>query len=341
MARVIDGVRRRVADRSDRVGKALRELRRRYPWVDHMARAAERYRDKRGNRLGAAIAFYAFLSFFPLVAIGYALLGYLVGASEQAREYLVQAINELLPGLAGEIEVAQIAQAWGAVGLLGVAGLIYTGLGCMNALREALRDIWLGDPTGGGNFLLKKLHDIGALLFLGVVLITSVAGSTVTGQASHAVLQWLGLEHAVVAGLLLRLLTLSVTIGCNTLIFLMLFSRLSGTRAPWRSIAGGALFGAVGFEILKQVGALLVARTAGNPVYASFAVVAGLLVWIYLVARFVVFAAAWTATRSAVLEADAAGRGGAAEPHPDDAAARERSAKRAEAAGATAHPAGL
>ena len=89
------------------------------------------------------------------------------------------------------------------------------------------------------------------------------------------------------------------------MIFLVLFTRLSGTCAPWRRIARGALFGAVGFEILKQVATLLIGRTTQNPVYASFAVLVGLMVWINIVSRFALFVAAWTATRRVVLTADA------------------------------------
>jgi membrane protein len=91
----------------------------------------------------------------------------------------------------------------------------------------------------------------------------------------------------------------------DTVVFLVLFSRLSGTRAPWRRIIRGALFGAVGFEVLKQVAAILHARTTQNPVYGTFAVLVGLMVWINIASRFALLAAAWTATRRVVLTADA------------------------------------
>ena len=106
-------------------------------------------------------------------------------------------------------------------------------------------------------------------------------------------------------GTLVRVLSITIAIGFNTLIFLMLFSRLSGTRAPWRRILRGALFGAVGFELLKLLATLLLTPIMRNPVYAPFAVTVGLLIWINLVSRFVLFAAAWTATRA---------RGGATRP---------------------------
>ncbi|MFI6520011.1 YihY/virulence factor BrkB family protein [Spirillospora sp. NPDC050679] len=316
MPKVIDAVGRRVDAATESVKDTLRAARARWKWFDHLARAYERYQDRRGDRLAAALTSYGFLSFFPLLALAYALLGYLVGVSEQAREYFVDAINSLLPGLSAQLQIERIAQSKAAAGLIGTAGLLLTGLGWVAVLRESLRDIWGFEPVVEGvNFLLMKVWDAAVLAFLGAMLICSSAATTVTSQATNAVLGWLGLEEVTGAGTVLRLLSLAVAIVFNTVIFLVLFSRLSGTRAPWRRIIKGALVGAVGFEILKQIATLLLSRTTSNPVYASFAVLVGLMVWINIVSRFILYTAAWTATRSAVLNADN-GKGG---PAPEDA----------------------
>jgi membrane protein len=54
---------------------------------------------------------------------------------------------------------------------------------------------------------------------------------------------------------------------------------------------------AVAFEALKLVATYLLGRVTENPLYATFGVVVGLLVWINLNSRLLVFAAAWTATQ--------------------------------------------
>ncbi|MGI5206734.1 YihY/virulence factor BrkB family protein [Spirillospora sp. CA-108201] len=306
MRQVIDGVQRR-SESLFGDGKALlQRSRERSRWFDHQARAFERYQERRGDRLAAALTCYAFLSFFPLMALAYALLGYLVGVSDEARAYFVRAINSQLPGLAGQLDVEQIAQSRTAVGVLGLVALLFTGIGWVQVLRESLRDIWGNEPGGGGNFFLKRLWDGGVLAFLGLILICGMAVTTVTTSATHTVLGWLALEDVPGAGTGLRLLSLACAIFFDTVVFLALFTRLSGTRAPWRRIIRGAVFGAVGFEILKQIAAFLVGRTTQNPVYGTFAVLVGLMVWINVATRFALFVAAWTATRRVVLTADAA-----------------------------------
>jgi len=50
------------------------------------------------------------------------------------------------------------------------------------------------------------------------------------------------------------------------------------------------------FELLKRAGAFYIERTTENPLYGSFAVVVGLLVWINIVSRMLLVCAAWVVT---------------------------------------------
>jgi membrane protein len=306
MIRLVTRVQRVAETAQARGAGFLGGARRRWRWFDHLARAYERYQDRRGDRLAAAMTYFGFLSFFPLLALAYALLGYLIGISDKARAYLVDAIDSLLPGLAERLPVEQIAQAKATAGIIGLVGLLITGLGWVGTARESMRDIWGSDPGGGGNFFVKKLLDVGVLVFLGAVLILSVAVSGTAIHATHAVLKSFGLAGVAGMGTALWVLSLGVAVVFDAVVFLVVFSRFSGTRAPSRPIIRGALFGAIGFELLKVLGTLLIGHITRNPVYASFAVVIGLLVWINVVSRFFLFTAAWTATRQVILRADAA-----------------------------------
>ncbi len=270
--------------------------RRRRPAFDHLVRAYERFSDQQGNQLAASVTYYGFLSFFPLLALAFAVAGYLAAVNVEARQYMEQAVGEILPGIAEDLPISDIAQARVGAGVLGVLGLLYAGLGAVSALREALHVIWLKSLSGGPNFVVAKLVDTAVMIVLGVALLASVALTSVLQTGTRWLLGRVGLDEVAVLVVTTRMVGLVVTVAVSTLIFMVIFSWLSGTRRGWRLLWRGALVAAVGFEILKSLGATLVAGTLGNPVYASFAVLVGLLVWMNIVVRMVLFVAAWTAT---------------------------------------------
>ncbi|RNL82306.1 YihY/virulence factor BrkB family protein [Halostreptopolyspora alba] len=270
--------------------------RRRRPGFDHLVRAYERFSDERGNQLAASVTYFAFLSFFPLLALAFAVAGYLAEFHVAARDYMERAVADALPGISGELPIEAIAESRVGTGVLGVLGLLYAGLGAVSSLRQALHVIWLKSVSESPNFLVAKLVDTVVMVVLGTAMLVSVALTSVLQTGTRWLLGGLGLDEVGVLVVATRLVGLVVAVAVSTLVFLVLFSRLSGSGRPWRLLWRGALLAAVGFEILKALGATLLAGTLSNPVYASFAVLVGLLVWINIVMRVVLFAAAWTAT---------------------------------------------
>jgi len=238
------------------------------------------------------------LSFFPLVALAFSVLGYTVANNPGVRKSVTDSLSSAFPGLIGGsngIDIDQIANAKAGAGILGLVGLLLAGLGAVDALREAIRSVW-HQNVKAGNFIKKKLADILILAGLGLTLAVSLAVSSAATAVTGKVLSILGLEGSTAAGFLVKVLALVVAIFTDVLLFLYLFIRLPKSQTPWRKVIKGALFAAVGFEVLKVVGAWFIARTTKNPVYGTFAVVVGLLVWINLVSRFLLFSAAWTVT---------------------------------------------
>ncbi len=303
MAPVISGLQRWITSVRDCGLEVLRAGRARWRWFDHLGRAYVRYRGERGDRLAAALSFYGFLSFFPLVALAFAVTGYAVALNAQARAAVGKVIKEILPGFADRLPVHEIATAKAGAGAFALVGLAWSGLAWIGVWRESLRLIWKNDGDDG-NPVVNKLRDLAVLLLLGLVLLLSVTLSSLATSATQAVLGGLGLAGVFGAGALLRLVAVATAIGANTLIFFVLFTGLAGTRASSLQLARGCVFGAIGFEALKLVGTYLIGHTMRNPVYTSFAVLVGLLVWINLVSRYILFTAAWTATRRVILDAD-------------------------------------
>lgn len=266
----------------------------RHRWFDHLIRTVQRYRTREGDRLAGALTYFAFLSFFPLLVLAFALAGFIVTVHPGALATLIKAVNAQLPGLAERLHIDQLAGAHTRAGVIGLLGLAYAGLGAIDALRSALRDIWMaGGPKP--NFFVGKLRDLVALVLLGMILLVSVVISGFATGATGTVAEWLGLGETAPGEFTVRLAGVVASLLADLLIFLVILGWLARAR-PFQVVIKGALLGAVGFGLLKQLAALILSATLHNPIYGTFAVVVGLLLWINLSSRLVLYAAAWTAT---------------------------------------------
>jgi membrane protein len=277
-------------------GNLVARVRGKRPALDHLIRAFGRYQAEGGDRLAAAVTYFAFLSFFPLLVLAFSVAGFLVDAYPSLRADLVEQINEFLPGLSDKLDVETIGQAKAGAGVLGLLGLLYAGLGWIDALRQALRTMWHHNVEVG-NIVTRKLLDVVILAGLGVTLLASLAVSGFASAATDSLLDLANVETGTVGRTAVKLLGVGLAVLVDTVVFIYLFTRLPRLSTPFREVLKGAVLGAVGLELLKIVGAVLVQRTTNNPVYGAFAVVVGLLIWLNLVSRFTMFVAAWTVTQ--------------------------------------------
>ncbi len=277
----------------------LAALRRRRPLVDHVFQAASRYSGGNGSRLVSTITLPGFLAFFPLVALALSIAGYVAHYDAHAQTQITKAISGYFPGLVGtgkgQIDVSSIADNRTSTGVVGLVGLLLSGLGLISTLRSALRSLWRL-PRSAGNFFLARGRDVLTLVTLGVALLLSFALTAAGTSAATTIVRHSSLPDGGASEVLLRAAAIAIAVGGDVLLFGAAFRLLPQTRARLRDTLDGALFAAIGFEILKTFGSEYLTRTTHNPLYGVFATVIGLLVWTNLVAQLFVFAAAWAVT---------------------------------------------
>ena len=282
-----------------RARERVRVARSRSAVVDHAVRAVDRQSEVLGGQLAAAITYYGFLSFFPLLALVFSLVGFVADDFPGAQDAVTSAVQDAFPSLVGsgpgQIDVHDVIRARVGAGIIGLLGLLYAGLGWLDAVRDALRRVF---GVGGDRpaLVTRKLVDVVVLSMLGASLLVSIVVSSLATAATTYALGLASLEGSILATGVLKVVSVGLALSVDFVIVAILLSRLSGAGLPWRRVRSGALLGAAGFEVLKLLGTYLVARTADNPVYATFGVVVGLLVWMNLVSRLLVVTACWTAT---------------------------------------------
>lgn len=289
--KIIDTVKERVEAR-------VAALRERSGTVDHAIRTQEHFGAVRGSQQAGGVTYFGFLSIFPILALAFFAVGWVSRIAPDSQQWLLDAIDEVLPGLvgdgSGQVSLADVESSAGAVGLIGLVGVLYAGLGWVSSLRTALATLFDVPEDDQPGFVPGKLRDLEALVVLGVTLLASVVVSGGVVWVSGAIVDGLGLAR--VLGIPIGLLGVALGVAAGAVLFFLMFRLLARPPLPAAALWSGAILGAVAFEVLKQASGLLLAASRGQPAFQAFGTALILLVWINYFSRVVLYAAAWAQT---------------------------------------------
>jgi membrane protein len=276
----------------------LGTLRRKCPWVDHLIRANEAFTERYGNNYAAAITYFSVLSLFPLLMVGFSIAGLILQKNTAALDQIRDGITKSAPaGLADFLnQIVQAALIAGAgTGIFGLLLALYSGVGWMTNLRDALTAQW-GQEKQPLPLISTTLKDLVRLVGLGLALAVSFGLTAVGSRIGRFLLELVGVENEGWAVFLLRLATIVLGLLANTLVFLWVIARLPRERVRARSAIKGAIVASIGFEVLKQVTTVYLEFVTSSASTVLFGPILGLLFFSNLVSRFLLFVTAWTAT---------------------------------------------
>ena len=157
--------------------------------------------------------------------------------------------------------------------VLGLASLFWSGLGLVNAIQYAYDQVWQVQERG------LKDKAVG-MLWLGGAVVLFVGAAAVT-----TLLRWLPGYFAPL-GIVLAL-------AVNLALWVWTSKILPNTKLPWKAVLPGAVFAAIGLEILKAVGAYYVPKAvaSSSQLYGTLGVVFALLAWLFFFGRLIVYSA--------------------------------------------------
>ena len=289
----------------------------RSPLLAHFVATVQHYNEVRGNVLAGAVTYFGFLSFFPILAIAFSVVGYLSIAFPDARDSLVTVIEQVFPGIVtvdgseGTISIEQIEKASATIGALGFLTLLYTGLGWLSGLRNALAVSFELPRAEKRNFFVGKAIDLLFLALLGFVLLVSVSISGVAKGLADEVLDLVGLDDTWIGPILIWSISTLLGLAASTLLFFVMFRLLGRPELPNKALVQGAAIGAIGFEVLKLIVVNILGGVGGSA-FAPLAIAVTLLLWINYFSRLVFLGASWAVTSPLSAEVMAARREAAA-----------------------------
>ncbi|MEV4618064.1 YihY/virulence factor BrkB family protein [Asanoa sp. NPDC049573] len=271
-----------------RINGAIDRARERSGAFDHFWRAADRFGYVLGGRLAAAIAYYGFFAIFAFALVGYAAFGFVLN-DRGVNEAVVSFLTDNLPFLdikSVENAVNGVQTTGRPIGIIGLIGLVFTGIGWVEALRSSQRAVH-GFKQQPGNLVVRRIIDIGVLLIVFVMLIVSVGAV----DGLRTLLTWLIGD----GGVWLMVLTYVLTVLVNFVIGFALLCAIPRIRmSPIRLILPMVMVSG-GLTILNSVGRLYVDWVRSNAAYALIGPI-GLLVYLYLFNQVLIWAAAAAAT---------------------------------------------
>ena len=264
-------------------------LQRRYGVLGFPYAVVKKYGDDEGGREAALITYYGFLSVFPLLLLGVAVLSRVLVDHPDLRQRLITSI--VPQALRSTVEQSVTTLPTSAIPFaVGLIGLLFSGTGVVFSAYQTLNHVAAVPYRLRAGFVSRYVRVFAMLAAL-------LLGALAVGALTLVVTALPGLPTVQrVAGAL----------GSALVVFavLLLGARLLLSRpAPVRALWPGAIVGAAAVTVVLNVGAPLLARlvTKAGPVYGSFATVAGMFALLYLLNQALVYAAEVAAVRHARL----------------------------------------
>jgi membrane protein len=258
--------------------RAIDRLQRRHAVLAVPVAVLKKFGDDQGGSLAAVIAYYAFFSLFPLLMVFVAVLGFVLEGNPSAQQAVLDSTLSQIPIVGDEIQTGSLTGSTAAV-LVGAIGAILAGLGVTLATQTAFNRVHGVPYRERPDFVMSRVRGLGMLAGLGVMqLVSTVATGLVTGG--------LGGTALTIAGIALSLVV-------NVILFSIAFRVLTDPSVPTRELRPGIATAAVLWTALQAVGGIYighVVKDASNA-YGTFATVIGLLTWLFLGSRIVVYSA--------------------------------------------------
>lgn len=239
----------------------------------------KKYGDDEAGYQAALLTYYGFLSLFPLLLVLATVLSIVSGSHEHLKDTIIKDTTNYFPALGKQLTEHIGSLHKGGVALLvGILFTLYGARGIADAFRHGVNHIWPVPKVKRASFPVSVARSLAIVVVGGLGFILA---AVISGYATAVGSGW-GLQALSVALNLLLLFW----------VFLFLIKVSLPIHVKFRDIEAGAAAAAVGLVTLQTVGNYILRHELKNlnALYSNFAIVLGLLFWIYLQAQVVYYA---------------------------------------------------
>jgi len=236
---------------------------------------AKKFTDDGASRLAALIAYWSFFSIFPLLLAFASILGFLLEGNTDFQKDVLDSTVAQVPVIGDQLsrDVTSLKGS-GAALAIGIAGAVWAGLGVTLAMARALDTLWGVRRLDRPDYVHARLRGLAILVVLGTAQIVTTVVVTLARN---------GTIQPPIAGIA----GFAGSAAIDLLVFVTAFRVLTAAGVSTRQVLPGALVATISWLGLQTLGGLYVERVVArsSATYGVFAVVIGLLSWLWLAAQ--------------------------------------------------------
>ena len=266
----------------DAVKRWIDGVQQRLPAIAFVVGVFKKFGNDRGGRLAALVAYYGFFSVFPAMLVFVTVVGFVLEDRPDLRDSLYESAIGQFPVLGESIAGVSSQPLTGSASaiVIGLLTALWAGLAAMQAAQDAMNEVWAVPRVDQPGFVAKRLRSLAMLIVLGSLLV----GSAVLTQVIAAI---------DILGSVSRASLFIGSVGLTSAVFVLSFHVLTVADVSWPQLVPGAMFAGSGYAVLQLAGQWYVTRvvTGASATYGTFAVVIGLLSWLYIQAQLTMFGA--------------------------------------------------
>lgn len=257
---------------------AIDTFQRRQTLVGFPYAVLKKFGDDQASYQAAILTYYSFLSIFPLLLVATTVIQLVAQHNLALQTRLSHTLTARLPLLGAQLQ--QSIHASNKTGIALVVGLLlttYGAKGVADAFQNTLNSIWQVPKVHRVGFPKSPLKSLSIIALGGLGLVLSAFLSSLATSQGKA---WIYAVFAFIVGYVIIMCTLLVVIRLGLSIKIRLKDALF--------VAALAAFG---LQIVQLLGGYLVQHQLTNTrsLYGSFAIVLGLLFWLYIQAEIVIY----------------------------------------------------
>jgi membrane protein len=257
-----------------RLATRLDRLQRRHDKAAFPIAVVYKYADDFGGYLAAILAFYAFMSLFPLLLLASSILGFALRGDPSLQHSILRSALGEFPVIGDQLRQPN-RFGGGTVGIVvGAVGALYGGLGSAQAFQYAMNTAWAVPRNRRPNPFKARARSL---------ILVAAAGAALLATTGLSVI---GTSDAGSFGWLLRTATIIGSLAINAAVFLLTFRVATARDLRTRDVAPGALTLAALWQLLQSFGTTYVNHVVrhASATNGVFALVLGLFSFLYLAA---------------------------------------------------------